>query len=460
MNTIEFTTSSELVSINPATSLPVGNVPITSVDSIPKIVEKSLIAQKNWAEKTIEERKEILIPAANELEIQSKSMAKLLTQEMGKPLAESLGEITYAAKNWIHELDEIQNALKPQTIEDDSRTTNLYYDPLGVSAVITPWNFPLLMPHKSLLPSLVAGNSVILKPSEETPLIAHAYCNLLQKFLPQNVLQIIHGDEIQGKKLVASNINLVVFTGSKAAGEHILESSSNGLKRVILELGGKDPMIVLSDSNIQKAVEFGVHNAFRNAGQVCVSTERIYVNDSIADEFENLFIKKTSELIQGNGLDENVSIGPMINCTQKNIVENQVNDAIGGGAKLLYQGGSSEGNYSPVTVLTNLHHGMKIMNEETFGPVACIQRVSSDEEAITLANDTPYGLGACVFGEIEHARSVARKLGAGMIGINSGCGGATGSPWVGSKGSGYGFHSGPMGHRQFCQIRTVSIPKT
>lgn len=458
MTTIN-TNTAELSSVNPATGEVVGTVPVTPAAAIPEIVGRARIAQSAWNAMDIAERAAIIRPVGARLKEEAERIGTILTHEMGKPLAEGIGEVTYAADGWAKEVDEIVEAVEPQVIEDDDRMTHLYHDALGVCGVITPWNFPVLMPHQGILPALLSGNTVVIKPSEETPLVAQAYCDVLNEVLPPGVLQIIHGDEVQGKALVASDVDLIVFTGSKAAGEHILSAAGSDLKRVILELGGKDPMVVLNDADIDAAVAFGVRNAFRNAGQVCVSTERIYVDDAIHDEFTKRFVEKTAELKQGDGREDGVNVGPMISARQKELVLNQLAEAVEDGAELLYGGGEGEGNYVPITVLGGLSHDMRIMNDETFGPVACIQRVANDEEAIQMANDTPYGLGACVFGEVEHATKVARHIEAGMVGVNSGCGGATGSPWVGAKGSGYGFHSGPLGHRQFCQVRTVSVPK-
>ena len=451
--------SVRLVSCNPATGEAVDSVPVTAAQDMPALVARSRTAQAAWSKLSIHERAEIMKPIGARLAEEAPRIGEILTREMGKPLAEGVGEVGYAASSWTEDIDEIIAAVAPQALEDDNRSTTLYFDPLGVCAAITPWNFPILMPHQAVLPGLISGNTIILKPSEETPLCAQAYCDVINEFLPEGVLQIIHGDEVQGKALVSADIDLIVFTGSKSAGEHILGSASNGLKRVILELGGKDPMVVLEGADLDAAVAFGVRNAFRNAGQVCVSTERIYVDEKIADDFEARFVEKTRELVQGNGMDDGVAIGPMITTNQKALVTAQIEEAISDGATVLHGGGAGEGNFVPLTVLSGLSHDMRIMRDETFGPVACIQRISSDEEAIELANDTPYGLGACVWGETEHAAGVARHIQAGMVGVNSGCGGASGSPWVGAKGSGYGFHSGAMGHRQFCQVRTVSVPK-
>jgi acyl-CoA reductase-like NAD-dependent aldehyde dehydrogenase len=216
-------------------------------------------------------------------------------------------------------------------------------------------------------------------------------------------------------------------------------------------------MIVLEDADIDAAANFAVQNSFRNCGQVCVSTERIYVADAIADEFEAEVAKRTAALVVGNGADDGVEIGPMVSAEQKASVLAQLEQAKKDGATVACGDEAMDGNYVRPTVLTGLTNEMPIMRDETFGPVACIMRVSSDEQAVRLANDTPYGLGAAVFGG-ERAEAVARGLTAGMIGVNQGCGGASGTPWVGAKQSGYGYHGGREGHRQFAQVRVVSRP--
>jgi acyl-CoA reductase-like NAD-dependent aldehyde dehydrogenase len=201
-------------------------------------------------------------------------------------------------------------------------------------------------------------------------------------------------------------------------------------------------------------------NSFRNAGQVCVSTERIYVDEKIADQFENRVADLTGKLVTGDGLAEGTDVGPMINARQRAHVMEQVETALSQGARVLAGGNTLEGNYFAPTVLADVPEDAGIMRDETFGPVTCIARFTDENDAVRLANETPFGLGAVVFGDAgSHAPAVARKLDAGMIGVNKGCGGASGSPWVGAKQSGYGFHSSKDGHRQFAQHRVVSIPK-
>ena len=447
-----------LESINPATGEVVGSVPITPTDAIAGIVEKARTAQKSWNELGLDKRIEILRPAAKRLAEEAPEIGKLMTSEMGKSTPEAQGEASYTADKFATELEEAADAFAPEIIEDESVKSTLYRDPLGVSVAITPWNFPELMPQQCILPSLVAGNTVIFKPSEDTPLTGQAYADVLNEFLPEGVLQVVHGADDQGKKLVDSDINLVAFTGSRAVGAKILTACGPDLKRVILELGGKDALIVLDDADLESASDFAVHNSFRNAGQVCVSTERIYVHEKVADDFEALVIEKTKALKQGDPTDESVNVGPMVHSSQRDIVLAQLEEALKDGAELRCGGGTHD-NYIEPTVLTGCNHDMRIMHDETFGPICCIQRVSSDEEAIQLANETPYGLGGAVFGETEHAIRVARKLTPGMIGVNKACGGAQGTPWVGACQSGYGYHSGRDGNRQFTQVRMVSVPK-
>jgi len=300
---------------------------------------------------------------------------------------------------------------------------------------------------------------VVLKPSEHTPLVAQDWVDVLQQHLPADVLHIVHGADATGRALVDAAVDLVAFTGSREVGMRILATAGAQLKRVVLELGGKDPMVVLSDADVAAAARFAARNAYRNAGQVCVSTERIYVDAAIADAFEARFVEEAKAMTVGPGLAPDTRVGPMIHAEQKAMVLAQVDEALADGARLLLDQGRGEGCFLPPLALVDVRHDMRIMRDETFGPVACIQRVDGDDEAVRLANDTPFGLGAVVFGgDLDRAARVGRRLRAGMIGVNRAVGGAEGAPWVGAGQSGYGFHSGPEGHRQFAQVRIVSLP--
>ncbi|MBI1302576.1 MAG: aldehyde dehydrogenase family protein [Phycisphaera sp.] len=450
----------QLVSIDPATGEAVGSVPLTPLDAIPRLVFEARNAQRGWGALSHAQRADILRPAAARLKAEAKRLGALASREMGKPLPEAIGEANYCADGLASELDEIVSALADIVREDGRLTSILRHAPLGVCAAITPWNFPILMPHQSVLPALLAGNSVLLKPSEETSLVACEYARILNEFLPAGVLTPVFGDGAQGRALVLADVNLIVFTGSRETGKKILADAGPGLKRVILELGGKDPLVVLDDADLDQAAAFAVRNSFRNAGQVCVSTERIYVDAHIHDEFLRRMIERTAGLKQGDPAEPGVGVGPMVNARQKAKVLAQIDGAVRAGARVAAGGEPRAGNFVAPTILVDVDHSMEIMREETFGPVACVQSFRTVDEAVRLANDTPFGLGAAVFGsDAARAAEVAARIEAGMVGVNGGCGGANGSPWVGMKESGYGFHSGPEGHRQFAQVRVISRPR-
>jgi len=448
----------ELESFNPATGARVGAVAVTPAAKVPELVAAARAAQPAWAALGLAGRRALIEPAAELFASRADELGALLTAEMGKPLREACGEVRSCGQGLSDELDELVGALEPEMLRDGRTSTTLFHDPYGVCAAITPWNFPIAMPHWLVLPALMAGNTVVLKPSEETPLIAQAYVDVLGAQLPSGVLQVLHGADDQGRALVSADVDLVAFTGSRDAGVHILREAAQGLKRVILELGGKDPLLVLADADIEAAAQFAVRNSFRNAGQVCVSTERIYVHESVAEHFEQALVAGAAALKQGDGAAEGTQVGPMINGRQAGHVIDQIQAAVDQGARVLLGASGHSGNFVTPTVLGHLDHAMDIMRTETFGPVACVVRVAGDEDAVRLANDSPYGLGAVVFGDGDHAERVARQLTAGMIGINRGVGGAHGAPWVGAKQSGYGHHSGKDGHRQFAQVRIVSRP--
>jgi succinate-semialdehyde dehydrogenase/glutarate-semialdehyde dehydrogenase len=456
-------TRSSIESINPATGELVGSVTVATPDEVRAAVSRARAAQPAWEALSLDERVAKLLPAGPALLDRAEELGELLCREMGKPLAEATGEVRACAANWEAELREIADALKPQIVEDGSTRSTVYRDPLGVCAAITPWNFPMLMPHWLLLPALVAGNTVVFKPSEETPLIAQAYADALAACLPGDVLITVHGADEQGKALVAADVDLIVFTGSREVGKKIMAEAAGGLKRVLLELGGKDPLLVLDGADLDAAATFAARNAFRNAGQVCVSTERIYVSEALHDDFVEKLRAESAKLIVGDGMAKGTAIGPMINAGQRDHVLRQIDRAAKDGATVIVADGadtpSGEGNFLRPTILTNVTHDMEVAMEESFGPIVTVTKTATDDQAISLANDTPYGLGAAVFGDPERARLAARRIKAGMVGINKGLGGASGTPWVGMKQSGIGFHSGPEGHRQFAQIRVVSEAK-
>jgi acyl-CoA reductase-like NAD-dependent aldehyde dehydrogenase len=458
------TEAHHLVSVNPATNEVLGHVPVTTGSQMAQIIRRSQRAYEKWRMLRPDERARHLAPLRNRLDEQKHQLATLITGEMGKPFKDSVTEVQGQIDKWSNRLAEIVDALQVEKIEDENTVSEIYRDPFGVCAVIAPWNFPLAEVFEMSIPALVGGNTVLVKPSDETPLVAKAAIELLAANLPEDVVQVVYGGDEQGKALVAdAGVALVVFTGSREAGKHIMENASKGLKRVLLELGGKDPMIVLDDADLDTAARFAVFNSFRNAGQVCVSTERIYVHQKIVAAFTQRVVELAKTLRIGAGNDDSVQIGPMVSNAHKQRVIRCIEGAKKQGARAVLDGAAAAkptDNFLGPSVLTDLNQEMDIMQHETFGPVACILAFETDDEAVLLANDSPYGLGAIVLGtNEERATNVGRQINAGMVGINKRCSGAFGSPWVGSKQSGYGWHSGKEGHRNFVQIRVVSRPK-
>ncbi|MDH3206083.1 MAG: aldehyde dehydrogenase family protein [Gemmatimonadota bacterium] len=445
-----------LKSYNPATGDEVGEVPVTAVSDIPAHVARARAAQPAWEALGLQGRADVLRKAIPIFADRAEQHGKLITAEMGKPIKEGIGEAKSLAGDLTDELDEMVEALTPEVVEDKRARSTIYHDALGVVGAITPWNFPMSMPSWMLVPSLAAGNTVVFKPSEETPLCGQAYADVLNEVLPDDVLIVVHGADDQGKAIVKSDVDMIAFTGSREAGKHIMREASGSLKRLVLELGGKDPMIVLEDADLEKAAKFAAVNSFRNAGQVCVSTERIFVLESVADQFEKALAGIAGAMKVGNGAD-GPDVGPMVSPRQRDHVLAQVDAAVASGAKVVAGGSGHHDNFVTPTVLVGVTDDMDIASAETFGPVACVTRVSSVDEAVERANHTRFGLGAVVFGGDEQKTdAVARRLTAGMIGVNRPINGAAGTPWVGARESGFGFHKSKDGHRQFTQTRVVT----
>ncbi len=447
-----------LKSFDPATGELVGEVPTTPVTRVPETVSRARAVQPAWEALGSRARAQLLAGTARRFDDLVTTHAELMTKEMGKPRRESVSEARSLGQGMVEHLEEMVDALQPEVVEDTLARSTVHHDPLGVCAAITPWNFPMSMPSWMVLPALVAGNTVVLKPSEETPLSGQAYADVLNEVLPDDVLLVLHGADEQGAALVRADVDMIAFTGSREVGKRILREASGALKRVVLEMGGKDPMIVLEDADPERAAEFAAWNSFRNAGQVCVSTERIFVHRSVANEFERALVDLTRAMSVGNGLDD-ADVGPVVNGRQRDHVLAQLDDAMARGARVLTGGAGHHDNFVMPTVLADVTDEMDVARDETFGPVACVTRVGSAEEAVSRANATRFGLGAVVFGgDEEKTAAVARRLTAGMIGINRSAGGAVGTPWVGARESGFGFHKSKDGHRQFTQTRVVTRP--
>jgi succinate-semialdehyde dehydrogenase/glutarate-semialdehyde dehydrogenase len=442
----------KITSYDPSNGELLGEVQVTGNEQISRVVAQAHDSAKTWRELSTEKRVGLLKKAYENAEPHINELAVLLSREMGKDIRRSGGEVNGTIHGGPYIAETAMAALQTRNLAGG---TQIEYKPLGVAAIISPWNYPLAMANNLIVPALTAGNTVVFKPSEETPLIARALVEHLNKILPEHVLQMVYGDGEQGKKLVESNVNLVAFTGSQAVGKDIMARASTQLKRLVMELGGNDPMIVMKDANIEAAARFAVASSFENAGQMCISTERIYVDQEIADRFEKRVVALASVYKVGPWNMPGVNIGPIINANQHRRIKDHIRDAKEKGAQILLGESQQEEPYITPTVISGMKSEMLMEQAETFGPVVAMDRYSNIEEAVLRANNSTYGLGAVVFGD-KGAQKVADQMEAGMVGINQGVGGGGDAPWVGAKQSGFGFHGSPEGHRQFAQVRVVS----
>ena len=412
--------------INPATgALIEPPIAVTSSSDLADAIQAANVAQTKWADVPLSERITLLRNAVANIENYSDELTKTITKEMGKVSAEAKSEVSEAITLKDGWLDLIQDANQDVHLgsgKEGEPESVIVRDPFGVVAVLSPWNFPVGEIPLLVLPALAAGNSVIVKPSEVTPFCGALVCRALAEVLPERVLQVVQGDGGVGEQLVMSDdVHMVAMTGSSETGKKIMEKCARKLKRVVLELGGKDPMIVFADADLDKAASDAVTNSLFNAGQVCCSVERVYVEDTVKSQFEEKIVELAKAWKVGNPADENVKMGPMVSKTQMAIVKEHVTEAVDSGAKLLYESEvPHEGNFYPVTVLSDLNQDMAIQKNETFGPVVSIATFDGTEnEAVRLSNDTEYGLASYVYtGDLQKGARVGRKIRSGQVGIN------------------------------------------
>ncbi len=448
----------EIVSYDPGTGEEIGRAPLASAEDVRQAVARARAAQPAWAMRSFRERGRVILKARELMLNARDEMALLVSQETGKPAAEAISmEIVPTLDTMHYFANASENLLRPQKIDIGQyglmgRSSRLVFKPLGVIGIISPWNFPLATPADEIVMALMAGNAVVLKPSELTPLIALRLGEIFARAgLPTGLLEICTGDGPTGAALIDARVDKIMFTGSVATGKRVAEAAAKYLIPVVLELGGKDPMIVLEDADLKNAARGAVWGAFANAGQACASVERCYVQDSIAAKFTELVVEETRALKQGLGTGESVDVGAMTNERQRSIVEEHVSDAVQRGATVLTggrRGSKSEGFFYEPTVLTAVDHSMLIMRDETFGPVLPIMTFKTDDEAIDLANDSAFGLTASVWTKnISRGRQLAERIDAGTVMVNEVVytHGIAQTPWGGVKDSGYGRTHGRMG---------------
>lgn len=447
-----------ILNINPATGEPIDKIKCSSPGEVASAVKLAKKAFKTWGFFTLSQRIAYFKKILKDLIAEKNNISRLITDEMGKVFKQSQIEFDDMIDSFRDTLDMVEESFSMTQYKHKKLISEIHRIPIGVAAIITPWNFPAAMPEWLLTPSILAGNTVVFKPSECTPLTGKAIFEVFHRYLPKGVINLVQGADEVGECLINSDIDMIAFIGSQEVGKKIMQTASRKLNRVILELGGKDPMIVMKDANARKAAEFAVKNSISNSGQVCVSVERIYVDERIAHKFEKEVLSIIKDVKVGSGY-ENVDIGPMVNEIQRAHVISQIEEARRKGGKLLYGGNiiNRKGYFMEPTVLTNLTEKHDIMKEETFGPVVCIQKYRTIEEAIEKANNTTFGLGATIWTEShKKAIEIANKIEAGMIGINKSVCGVKRTPWIGIKESGYGFLGSIEGLRQFTLPKKIS----
>ena len=447
--------------INPATEKTIAYVPSTPVEQIEEVIQRSKRAQKAWARRPAAERSAILTEWYDLLIRNSDDLARIMTLEQGKPLAEAKGEIRYAA-SFVQWFAEEAKRTYGDTIPSPTTDKRLMTikQPVGVAAAITPWNFPTAMLTRKAAPALAAGCSFILKPANQTPLSAFAAAELAyQAGLPEDLLAVVcnHSPVAVGDLFCSHpDINKLSFTGSTRVGSQLIRQCADTVKRTSMELGGNAPFIVFDDADIDAAVKGAVASKFRNAGQTCVCANRFYIQDSIYDAFVEQFVAEVSQLKVGNGVEPDVMIGPLIEQRAKEGMLSHIQTTIEQGATLASGGSDIGGLFVEPTVLTGVTQDMDIVQQEIFGPVAPVLRFSSDEELLTMANDTMFGLAAYFYtNRLDRAFHIAEQLEYGMVGINDGIISNEVAPFGGVKQSGFGREGAKEGINEYLQVKYI-----
>lgn len=450
--------------VNPATGTILGTVPDMGRAETRRALAAANRAWPAWRSKTAQERSNILRRWYELLVENQEALAILMTAEQGKPLAESRGEIAFAASfiEWFAEEGKrIYGDIIPPH-QGDKRLVVLK-EPVGVCAAITPWNFPSAMITRKAGPALAAGCTMVVKPAPSTPYSALALAELGERAgIPAGVFSVVTGSETEIGSELTSNplVRKLTFTGSTKVGKQLLAACAGTVKKVSLEMGGNAPFIVFDDADLDAAVEGAMISKYRNTGQTCVCANRFLVQDGVYDAFAEKLAAAVSNLKVGNGLDEGTRQGPMINMQAVEKVEAHISDALDKGARLVIGGRRHAlgGNFFEPTVLAGAHPEMKIAREETFGPVAPLFRFSSEEEAISMANDTEFGLASYFYSrDLARAWRVGEALEYGMVAINTGLLATTVAPFGGIKESGLGREGSKYGIDDFLEIKYLCV---
>lgn len=431
---------------NPANEAPLWHMPLASAEIVATSVAAARKAGNAWAALAPTDRASILHRCASLIRSDAEEIARRITLENGKPITESRVEALITADE-IVAVAELATQLRTGKQASQARSLSFQHArPRGVVACIMPWNYPLLTVLSHVFAALAVGNTVVLKPSEKAPNSVLAPVRALSKILPDGVLNIVMGDGVAGKELVAhTDVDCVLFVGSHRTGQRVAEECARHLRPSIMELGGKDSFIVDALCDLDRVVPVALECAMRNAGQICTSSERFLVHRSLYQEFAGRLAKAAARLQIGLGLEEATQIGPLIDASQLAIVESHVAGSAGAGAEILTGGRreAGQGFFYPPTIVADVPADCGLWQDETFGPVAALRPFDDFDEAISMANGGPYGLGAVLFTDsARHAMQAMDQLDVGLLKVNTAIGIATGSTWEPAKQSGFGYGNG------------------
>jgi succinate-semialdehyde dehydrogenase/glutarate-semialdehyde dehydrogenase len=449
---------------NPADGQQIGTVPKMGAAETRRAIEAANAAFPSWRSKTAKERSTILRKWYDLMMANQEDLAILMTVEQGKPLAESRGEIAYGA-SFIEWFAEEAKRVYGDTIpaQTPDRRILVLKQPIGVCAAVTPWNFPNAMITRKAGPALAAGCTMVIKPASMTPYSALALCELAERAgIPKGVLSCVTGSAAPiGKELTTNPlVRKFTFTGSTEVGKQLMAQCASTVKKVSLELGGNAPFIVFDDADLDSAVEGAMASKYRNTGQTCVCANRLFVQDGVYETFAKKFSDKVSAMKVGNGLEEGVVQGPLIDMKAVEKVEEHISDALSKGARVLTGGKRHDkgGQYFQPTVLADVKTNMKVTHEETFGPVAPLYRFKTEEELLKLANDTEFGLAAYFYSrDIGRVWRVAEGLESGIVGINVGIISTEVAPFGGVKESGIGREGSKYGIEEFLEVKYLCL---
>jgi succinate-semialdehyde dehydrogenase/glutarate-semialdehyde dehydrogenase/succinyl-CoA reductase len=448
----------KITTTNPATEEILAEYEVMDAEKISSCLKKSKNAFKSW-KKDMKKRSEFLHIFANEFRKNKNNLAKTATTEMGKPTKEALSEIEKCAITMEFYGDNGDIFLHAEAVNTDARKSIVSFEPLGVIASIMPWNFPYWQALRFAAPSLMAGNTIVLKPASATMQCGIEVEKIFDKIgLPEGVFQTLIGDSRIAEPLLDSDIDAVTFTGSTSVGAKIAQKAVSRLKKCVLELGGSDPFIVCDDADIEKASSGAVKGRFINCGQSCIASKRFFVTKNVAKEFIEKFIQKSEKLVVGDPTSDQTDLGPLVNLAGLNKIEELVNDAIKNGAEVLTGAKrvGSKGYFYTPTLLTKITSQMKIAKEETFGPVAPITVVESEDEALRLANDSEYGLGASIWTQnLQKAEKMSQQIESGMVTVNNVVISDPRIPFGGIKNSGFGRELSRFGMLEFVNIKSI-----